>query len=304
MRIIVLGAAAGGGFPQWNCACANCARARRGDPAALPRSQCGLAVTADGRNWFLLNASPDLRQQLVGCRPLAPREGVRQSPIAGVLLTGAEVDGIAGLLALREGHCFTIFATGRTLDALHQSRIFDALAPGQVERRPVELDAPFDLPGSDGGLTVTLVAVPGKAPLYSETEEAVAAIGSETQDTVAIQLSSRGRTAWFIPGCAGMTPHLADRLRGADLVLFDGTLWTDDEMVRLGLGQKTGRRMGHMSIDGPGGSLESLADLEIERKIFVHINNSNPILIEDSSERATANARGWEVAFDGMEITV
>ena len=304
MRIIVLGSAAGGGFPQWNCNCSNCRRARSGDPAAWPRTQCSLAVSADGRDWFLLNAAPDLRQQILATRALDPADGLRHSPIAGVVLAGGEIDAVAGLLTLRERQPFTLYATQRTLDLLAGSRMFDALAADCVERRALPLGRPAALDGPAGraGLEVELFPVPGKIPLYMEDRTTTPRLDVAGEDTVGIRVGDGRRTLFFIPGCATLTPELARRLAGADLLLFDGTLWRDDEMIRLGLGAKSGRRMGHMSIGGPEGSPAALSGIAGQRRIYIHLNNSNPVLIEDSPERAAVLAAGWEVAQDGMEI--
>ncbi len=301
MRIVVLGAAAGGGFPQWNCGCVNCRRARSGDPAAQPRTQCSLAVSADGTSWLLLNAAPDLRQQILVTRALDPIAGGRHSPIIGVVLTSAEIDAVAGLLCLREGQRFTLYATAGTLDALAANPIFAALAPNRVPRRVLRPGEATTIADS-GGLTVEPFAVPGKPPLYLEGEDEPP-LDAETEDTVGLRVSGNNRSFLFVPGCARLSDAVADRLRGADLLFFDGTLWADDEMILLGLGTKTGRRMGHMSISGPDGSLAALAPLGIARKIYVHLNNTNPVLLDDSSERAMVEAAGWEVAWDGMEIT-
>ena len=300
MRIVILGAAAGGGLPQWNCGCSNCRRARAGDPLVRPRTQCGGALqTSEG--WVLLNASPDLRQQILATPDLDPT-GSRGSPITDVVLTNGEIDAILGLLTLRESHRFTIQATQTTLDALNGSSLFQSLPPARVPRRSLALDRPLQL--ASGTVELSLFSVPGKVPLYMETPDRVAVIGAETEDTVGVELLSTGRRAFFIPGCAAMTPVLASRLRGADLVIFDGTLWEDEEMIRLGLGAKTGRRMGHMSMAGEGGSLAAFADLGIHRKVYVHLNNTNPALAEDLAERAAVRAAGWEVAHDGMEIVL
>jgi len=299
MKIAVLGSAAGGGFPQWNSNAEGCRRARAGDPAARPRTQASLAVSADGVVWFLINASPDLREQIGRSAYLHPRDGLRSSPIAGVVLTGGDVDVIAGLLTLRERQPLTLYATSRIHDVLKANPIFEVLARDVVRREVVTLDAAVML---DDGLTVELFAVPGKTPLYLEGADAPAIETSET--TVAAAISDGATTVFYIPGCAAMTPALADRLRGAALVFFDGTLWRDDEMVVAGLGAKTGRRMGHMSLEGPDGTLAAFEPLGVERKVLIHINNSNPVLLEDSLERAQVVARGWEVAYDGMEMTV
>lgn len=304
MLAVILGAAAGGGFPQWNSAGSGCRRARAGDPAAKPRTQASLAVSADGRVWFLLNAAPDLRQQIEATAVLHPSGALRGSPITGVLLTGGDVDAIAGLLVLREGHRFTISGAAPVLDVLDANPIFDVLDRELVRRERLPLDTPtllHDASGAPAGLTVTLFAVPGKVPLYLERPGEAPPV-MEDGTTVGVAISDGRRTMFFIPGCAAFTPALADRLRGADLVCFDGTLWQDDEMIRLGIGTKTGRRMGHMSVAGPNGTLAAFAPLGVKRKIFVHINNSNPILLDDSPERAEVHARGWEVGEDGMRI--
>jgi pyrroloquinoline quinone biosynthesis protein B len=299
MKIAVLGSAAGGGFPQWNSNAEGCRRARAGDPAASPRTQAALAVSTDGARWFLINASPDLREQIGRSAFLHPRAGLRSSPIAGVVLTGGDVDVIAGLLTLRERQIFTLYATARIHEVLEANPIFEVLARDVVRREVVGLDDPVRL---DEGLTVELFAAPGKTPLYLESAAAPAIETGEI--TVAAAISDGASTLFYLPGCAAMTPALAERLRGAALVFFDGTLWRDDEMVAAGLGSKTGQRMGHMSLDGPEGTLAAFEGLGVKRKILIHINNSNPVLLDDSPERAQVVARGWEVAWDGMEMTL
>jgi pyrroloquinoline quinone biosynthesis protein B len=297
MRIAVLGAAAGGGFPQWNSNGVGCRRARAGDPAARPRTQASLAVSNDGERWTLINASPDLREQIGRSSFLHPREGLRSSPIANVVLTGGDVDVIAGLLTLRERQAFKLFATDKIHDVLDANPIFEVMNREIVARERVALDNSIDL---DDGLTIELFAVPGKTPLYLETDDAPAIVVDGT--TVAAAISDGKSNVFFVPGCAAMSPALAARLQGADLVFFDGTLWTDDEMVVAGLSPKTGRRMGHMSMSGPAGVMAAFAGLDVARKVFVHINNSNPVLLDDSPERAQVEAAGWEVAYDGLEI--
>ena len=307
MHAIILGAGAGGGFPQWNSAGIGCRRARAGDPAAPPRTQASVAVSADGETWFLLNAAPDLRQQIDATPALhPPADRPRGSPIAGVVLTGGDVDAIAGLLVLREGHRFGVFAAAPVIDVLDANPIFEVLTRDLVRREAMPLDAPFPLPlpsGAPSGLVVTLFAVPGKVPLYLERPGEAPPI-IEDGTTVGAAVSDGQRTLFFIPGCAAMTPRLADRLRGADLVFFDGTLWQDDEMLRLGIGSKTGRRMGHMSVSGPDGTIAAFAKLDVARKVLIHINNSNPVLLADSPERAEARAQGWDVGEDGMRISL
>jgi len=304
MFAIVLGAAAGGGFPQWNSNAASCRRARSGDPAAKPRNQASLAVSADGISWFLLNASPDLRRQIELAPFLQPQHGLRSSPIAGVVLTGGDVDAISGLLNLRERQAFRVYATARVHAVLDANPIFEVLARDLVARQAVTLGRETVLATPDGansGLSIELFAVPGKVPLYLETPGSAPPI-VEGEETVGVVVSDGRSRLFFIPGCAAMTPALATRLRGADLVFFDGTLFADDEMIRAGTGQKTGRRMGHMSNTGPEGTIAAFETLQVNRKILIHINNSNPILLDDSAERAVVEAAGWEVAYDGMEV--
>jgi pyrroloquinoline quinone biosynthesis protein B len=297
LRAIVLGAAAGGGFPQCNSAGPGCLRARAGDPAAPARTQASIAVSTDGESWLLVNASPDLRQQIAATPALHPRRGtLRNSPIQAVLLTGAEVDAIAGLLHLRERHAFGILGTPSTLAVLDENPIFRALNPDFVARRAIRPGESVDALG----IAVTAYAVPGKVPLFAEGagEPGV----TEEGEAIGVALSAGGGTLHYIPGCAMMTDALRARLSGAECVMFDGTLFTDDEMIRLGAGPKTGRRMGHMPMTGPGSTLEAFAAIPVGRRIFVHINNTNPALLADSPERARLTAAGWEVAEDGMEI--
>lgn len=305
LRAIVLGAGAGGGFPQWNSAGPGCLRARAGDPAAQPRTQASLAVSADGERWLVVNAAPDLRQQIAATPALHPRPGaLRNSPIAAVLLTGAEVDAVAGVLHLRERQSFRLYAAPPALDVLDANPIFRALHPDFVSREAMPLGRPFaprDGEGATLGFTVEAHPVPGKVPLYAEEGDAPGV--SEEGEALGLAISAGGATLHYVPGCAMMTPALADRLRGAACVLFDGTLWTDDEMIRQGAGPKTARRMGHMPITGEGGTLEAFRDLGVRRRILTHLNNTNPALLDDSPERAHLQAQGWEVAWDGMEIT-
>lgn len=294
LRARILGAAAGGGLPQWNCGCANCRAARAGGIPSL--TQSSLAVTANGRNWAILNASPDIRVQLAACPALAPT-GPREVPLGAVLVTNGDIDHLAGLLTLREMQPFTLYATAGIHEVIAANPIFAALKPDIVRREAVALDAPFDLVP---GVRATLFAVPGKVPLYLEGE--VVETRAMGEQTVGVRLDAGGLTAFYVPGCAALTPDLAARLDGAALLFFDGTLWTDDEMIRLGLGRKTGARMGHMAMSGPDGSIAAFANLGIGRKVFVHMNNTNPVLDPGSPERAEAEAAGWIIGEDGMEV--
>lgn len=309
LRILVLGAAAGGGFPQWNSNDDSSQRARRGDPNARACSQSSVAVSADGKWWVVLNASPDIRQQINENEPLHPKEGVRHSPIAAVILTNGDVDHVAGLLTLRESHPLVVYATGRVLDVLKQASIFNVLNPRFVDRVPISLGVPFEPKTKNGesvGLVVEGFAVPGKVALYLEDGEAGGSYGAVGEDTIGLKVSNAAADThfYYLPGCAALPPELRDRLTSAPLLLFDGTLWQDDEMLRARAGEKTGRRMGHMSVAGPEGAIASLEPLSIARKVFIHINNTNPILLSDSQERRQVEAAGWEVAHDGMEIVL
>ena len=310
MRILVLGAAAGGGFPQWNCNCAVCRVGRESPARAQPRTQSSLAVSADGSRWVLLNASPDLRQQILANPPLHPHgTAVRHSPITAVVLTNADVDHVAGLLTLRESQPLAIYASERVHGALEANPIFRVLNPAFVTHRRLTLGRVQPLTAADEaplGLTVEPFAVPGKVALYLEDPAAGADFGTAEGDTIGlcVRQPDTGAHFFYIPGCAALDAALAERLAGAPLVFFDGTLYDDEEMVTAGLGTKTGRRMGHISMSGPQGSLAAFADLGVERRIFIHINNSNPVLIEDSAARAAVERAGWEVAADGQEITL
>lgn len=253
-------------------------------------------------HWLLLNASPDLRAQLTssalmgaGARSGGPDK--RASPISAVLVTNGDVDHVAGLLTLREKQAFDLYGTSGVLDVVAANPIFSVLDPTFVAVKPVPAGAAFQpVPG----LEVEIFPVPGKVPLYLETGEVE--IGAEGEMTVGVRLSAGGRTAFYIPGCAAVPAHLRERLRGADALLFDGTVFEDDEMERAGVGAKTGRRMGHLPIAGEGGSLHAFDGLDIAERTYIHINNTNPILVEGSEPRRIVEAAGWRVARDGMEI--
>ena len=310
MLIKVLGSAAGGGLPQWNCNGRNSADARKVVAEIAPRTQASAAVSADGKQWVLLNAAPDLRQQINGTPVLYPTPdgGPRNSPIKAVVLTNGDVDAIAGLLCLREGQPFTVYGTARVLDVLASNSVFDVLAPGVVRRVAMTYEQPFAVEGPSGpvGISIEAFPVPGKVPLYLEDEKAGADFGTQEGDTTGLKVTetASGRHFFFIPGCAKVDDALRARLKGAPLLFFDGTLYTNDEMIAQGLLNKTGERMGHMNMSGERGSITSLAPLNIARKIFIHINNSNPALRENSAERVAVEAAGWEISYDGMEVRV
>lgn len=297
MQTVILGSGAGGGVPQWNCRCAVCEIARSGDRRVTPRTQSSIAVTQDGEHWLLVNASPDVRQQIADTPALHPKKGARHSPIAAVLLTNGDVDHVAGLLTLRESQAYKLFATATTRQSVDANRIFSVANPDFVPRLPVRMNEPFEpVPG----LSVEMFAVPGKVPLWLEDE--TMKIGEATETTVGLEIKADGKRLLYIPGCAEVTADVKRRVSGADALLFDGTLWTDTEMVDAGLGEKTARRMGHVPMSGPGGSIESLTPVSLGRRIFVHINNTNPVLVSDSEERGRAEAAGWDVGYDGMRV--
>lgn len=296
LTAIVLGSAAGGAFPQWNCRCPVCALAWAGDKRVRPRTQAGIAVSAGDGRWTLINASPDLAAQIRATPALHPTNGLRGSPIDAVVLTGAEIDQIAGLLSLRESTAFTLYATPASHAAVASNAMFGSM--NAMKRRAINPGERFVLAGD---IEATMFMVPGKLPLYLEGQ--TPELDAESPVNVGIELQRDGATVMFVPGAASVTDAMRERFARADVVLFDGTLFTDDEMVRSGAGEKTGRRMGHMPIDGEGGSLKMLNGLR-RRRIYIHINNTNPILIDGSNERGKVEAAGWSVAEDGMEIAL
>ena len=308
LRVVVLGAAAGGGVPQWNCGCAVCLAARTEHPE-LESTQTSIAISADDGHWFLINASPDLRQQLTATAQLHPQAGkLRHSPIAGVILTNGEIDAIAGLLSMREGSPFTIYAHPKVLSILNANSIFNVLNEKNVRRQPIEMDKTFEptLPnGSPSGIEILPFAVPGKGAWYLEGE--VHPSGNDgAGDTIGLRVRDKasGKYFYFLAACAAVNDDLRSRLARAPLIFFDGTVWRDDELIAAGLGHKTGQGMGHIAMSGDHGAIQSLAGLDIGRKIFLHINNSNPALLHDSAEREIAERAGWQIPADGTEITL
>ncbi len=290
------------GLPSWG-------GARAGEASARPATQASIGVSADGRRWFLINAAPDLREQIQRRPQLHPTEGLRSSPIAGVVLTNGDVDAVAGLLHLRERTPFRIYAHARILRVLDANPIFKILAPDLVTREILSIGTTTALRGPDGvdsGLRLTPFAVPGKVALYMEAAGDRENFGTREGDTIGVEITREGHAGRlvFVGNCAAADGAVKARCAGADVLFFDGTLWRDDEMVTRGEGVKTGQRMGHISMSGPEGSMAALADLDIGRRIFIHINNTNPALLSDSPERAELEAAGWQVAEDGMEIAV
>jgi len=306
MRIRILGSAAGGGFPQWNCGCNNCRDVRAGMPGLRARTQESVAISRDGDSWFLLNASPEIRAQLESYPPLTPR-ALRHSPLAGIVLTNGDLDHTLGLLSLRESHPLRLLTTASIARGFREQNVlFRTLErfEGQLQLQPLRLGRPERLLHGDGtpsGLTLEAVPIAGKLPIHLEgraTPSAEDNIGLLIRDT------DRERTLGYFPGVAGPTPELIAALERADVALFDGTFWSDDELIEQELGTKRARDMAHWPLEGAGGSAEFLKGLRLERKILIHINNTNPILREQSPQaRALATAQ-IDVAHDGMELTV
>ena len=277
MRVRVLGSAAGGGFPQWNCHCGTCEAARSG-VRARPRTQSSLAIRGDEGPWFLVNASPDLRQQLETLDGRAG-DGVRASPVAGVLLTDAEIDHTAGLLLLRESTApLRVFGDAGIEHALQGTLVRMLQRFCGVDWQTLEPGSARPLEGSS---------------LVVEPFQAGEATGLVFRD---------GGVVTYVPALATLDESVLDRFAASDVVLVDGTFWRDDELARQGISERSARDMGHLPLSGPGGSLEALALLERPRTVLVHINNTNPILLEDSPEREQVVRAGVEVAYDGLEV--
>lgn len=295
MWLRVLGSAAGGGSPQWNCDCPVCAAVRSG--AAPTRTQSSVAVSVDGRRWFLLNASPDVRAQIEAFPGLHPHHD-RTTPLEAVLLTDAELDHTLGVLLLREARALRLYATR----AVHKT-----LCDGSGLLRTLERYCSVEwlpvVPGTDmslaDGLSCRAFDVPTTKPnRFGSDEDHGRVVGYRLTDT-----SSEG-TLVYLPGVQTLTPAVRAEIQGCRCLLIDGTCWRDDELVRLGLAGRTSREMGHLPIDGPEGSLAQLSALDMGRTIFVHMNNTNPILVPDTPERRVVEDNGMEVAMDGLEVEV
>jgi len=297
VRAIVLGSAAGGGYPQWNCRCDVCRLFWDGDLRVSRRTQSSLAVSSNGKDWVLLNCSPDIREQISAVKALHPAQ-LRGSPVCAVVLTNGDIDHIGGLLSLREGTAFKLFGTTQVLQTLNDNPIFGVLDGTLV---PQHRFAPGDTFSPAPGLTCEAFSVPGKVPLYMEGN--APDTEAEGEYTVGLEVSDgSGKRLHYIPGCSKLTPSLKGRLNGSQCLFFDGTLFDDAEMITARIGHKTGRRMGHMPISGVGGTLASFDGIAIARKYFIHINNSNPILVQGSDEGQAVTNAGWMISADGMEI--
>lgn len=302
MYLRVLGSAAGGGSPQWNCGCANCVGVRTGLASLPARTQASAAVSGDGQQWFLLNVSPDVRAQIEAFPALHPRH-LRDTPIGGAVLTNGDIDAVLGLFILREDQPLVVHASVAVERGLREHNAITRTLerrPGQLTWRHLRAGEVVPLVGAAGpsGLTIEAVPVPGTVPLHLK---ALAAPSPE--DNLALVLrDARGRSAVYAPTAAAVTALLDDRARAADVVIFDGTFFRDDELTSLGLTTRSARDMAHWPLGGPEGSLRWLADLPCRRKILTHINNTNPILRSDAPERGELTAAGVEVAYDGLEV--
>ncbi|SAL20509.1 pyrroloquinoline quinone biosynthesis protein PqqB [Caballeronia sordidicola] len=302
MKIKVLGSSAGGGFPQWNCNCRNCDGVRNGSVDAKRRTQSSIIVSATGEDWLLVNASPDLLAQIAANPELQPARRKRDSGIAAVIAIDAQIDHVTGLLMLRERDTpLPLYVTDAVLQDLSTGLpIVPILAHYcGVERHAIPLDgSPFDIPALPG-IRIEALPLSSKAPPYSPHRAA-----PERGDNIGLTFTNEatGKRAFYAPGLGALEPHVLEAMNGADLLLVDGTLWTPDEMIELGLSKKTAADMGHLAQTGPGGMIDVLDSIERAgvRKVLIHINNTNPILIEDGPERRRLAEHGIEVAFDGM----
>jgi pyrroloquinoline quinone biosynthesis protein B len=308
MKIIVLGSAAGGGFPQWNCNCRNCAGVRSGAVAATPRTQSSIAVSGDGKDWLLINASPDILAQIRATPALQPARSRRDSGIAAVMLMDAQVDHVTGLLMLREGQPIPLYCTASVWGDLNSGLPLVPVLSHYCGVRWQELQLaddgaatpPLQVPGIPG-VRFRPLALSSKAPPYSPHRER-----PEIGDNIGLLIEDMesGKSVFYAPGLGAIDPQVAAAMRGAECVLVDGTFWSADEMIGLGFSRKSAAEMGHLPQSGEAGMISVLDSIGARRKVLIHINNTNPILDGDSEQRAILARHGIEVAFDGMEITL
>jgi pyrroloquinoline quinone biosynthesis protein B len=304
VKVRVLGSAAGGGFPQWNCNCANCTGVRNGTLAASARTQSSIALSGDGRSWVLVNASPDLLAQVRSFPALQPARALRDSAISDVVLVDAQLDHTLGLLMLREGKPLRVWCTERVQAELSLSHpifeLLDHYCGVDWQRLPIDAGSSFVIPSMES-VRCQALPVPGNAPPFSPARDR-----PEPGDNIALCLTETrtGQTLFYAPGLGAIEPAVERALQQAHTLLVDGTFWSDDELVALGVSARRARQMGHLPQSGEGGMLEVLEPLPAARKILIHINNTNPILDERSTQRARLQAAGVEVAFDGLELEV
>ncbi len=304
MRIRVLGAAAGGGFPQWNCNCRNCDGVRNGSVRATPRTQSSIAVSPDNINWILFNASPDLLAQYKGFAELQPARAIRDTAIRSVVLMDAQIDHTTGLLMLREGRPLEIYCTAMAREDLSTGnplfKILGHYCGVNWHEVPTACGNSFPVIGAEQ-LTFTAVPLKSNAPPYSPHRD-----NPLEGDNIGMRIADprSGKVLFYAPGLGEIEPHLKPFLEEADVLMVDGTFWTDDEMIELGLSKKHARDIGHLPQSGAGGMIDVLKPLKASRKILIHINNTNPILDEDSDQRRQLASAGIEVAYDGMDVTL
>jgi pyrroloquinoline quinone biosynthesis protein B len=306
MRVHILGSAAGGGFPQWNCGCDNCRDVRKGVPGLRARSQESVAVSSDGEHWFLLNASPEVRAQIESFSGLHPRER-RHSPIAGIVLTNGDLDHCLGLLSLRESHPLRLITT-RAIESgfREQNVLFRTLQrfPEQLRFQPLQLGQPevlLDAAGKPSGLTLEAVPVPGKLPIHLEGRG-----DSSPEDNIGLLIHDgrQRQTLGYFPAVARGSDALHAAASRANVLMFDGTFWSEDELSDQGLSTKHAKDMAHWPVGGDAGSARYLQTLPASRKLLIHINNTNPMLRQSSAEAAHLAASNIEVTYDGMELTL
>jgi pyrroloquinoline quinone biosynthesis protein B len=306
MRLRVLGSAAGGGFPQWNCGCPNCRGVRTGEIRAKSRTQECLAVSGDDEHWFLINASPEIRAQIESFPPIQPR-AARHSPIAGVVMTSGDLDHCLGLLSLRESQPLTLYTTDAVRRGFCERNVFFRTLrrfEGQVTWKTIELgaEAPLAIPGGGrSGLTLLAAPAPGKLPIHLEGLEPHS---PEVNVGLRIRDERSGRTLAYVSSTGAIDAAVRNLVSSADCVFFDGTFWSEDELVELGLGTKRARDMAHLPVGGERGTLRELASIAAARRVFIHVNNTNPMLRDDSPQAAAVRAAGWQIAEDGMEIAL
>ena len=304
MYIHILGSGAGGGFPQWNCNCENRKGVRAGTIKATPRTQSSIAVSANGTDWILFNASPDIKKQLDDFPALQPARQVRDTAISAIVITDAQIDHVTGLLTLREHNKpWEIYCTDAVKDDLTTGfPVFNILGHFRgINHHEIATDQrPFTIPTA-GAIEFTAVPLLSNAPPYSPRRDKTVPgdnIGMLIKDT------RSGKSLFYAPGLGVAEAHVLEYMRNADAILVDGTVWTDDEMANEGISDKRASEMGHLDQSSDGGIMSILNAMQKPRKILIHINNTNPILNEDSPQRATLNAAGIEIAYDGMDITL
>jgi pyrroloquinoline quinone biosynthesis protein B len=307
MRVKILGSAAGGGFPQWNCACGNCRAVRAGILQGKARTQTQVAITQNNSSWFLLGASPDLRAQIEATPELCPREGIRQSPIGGAVLANADLDHVIGLLLLRELQPLRIYATASIRRILTEDNSMFAMlhrVANQASWTDFTPGPAFPLcgpKGEDSGMRCRALSLGTHYPAYVAKARQSTLVPGEASLGMMIDSPSGKRLA-FMPAVPQVDDALLKELDSADVLLFDGTFWSDDELIRAQGHGQTARQMGHIPVSGPDGSLSKLAGLRRPRKIYIHLNNTNPMLNEAGPEYQKVREAGWEIAEDGWQF--